>query len=508
VFRAATNAANGLWSDPRSGEWDERAVHPPAALATTKNSSRHVEWLRPGREILHYEQMARTIISIEYQIPGFSDVHYHYSSDQSLLDADVIVFQPIEFYEPHGKPSYDESASFTLKQATRHWKLELSTALEYGKTIFLIFRKFQNASFRTGNKEFKGARTIIYTEDYDNYRFLPLQLPPIVAKGGSGIVFKGNPVFATFWKEFRGHLKFESYLDIEIKDALFVTKTGERPIGAIFNVGKGKLVLLPPIDYDEDKFTKTGKGEEVHWTEEAIQFGSRLVEVFCGIDEALRANSGRTPPPAWVNDPEFVSAKEAEITVNIDTTAGQIESLIEKKGLLSSELEKETQLKDLLFETGRPLEAAVIMAFRVLGYSAEGYDDGELRLDQVIMSPDGERFIGECEGKDSVAINIDKYRQLEENIQTDLQKDDVQKPATGILFGNGFRLTPPEKRAEQFTQKCLASAKRGTILIRTMDLYPIVRYIQQSHDEKYAKRCRDAIAAGTGGIVQFPPITG
>jgi hypothetical protein len=450
--------------------------------------------------------MARTIISIEYEIPGFSDDHYEYSSDQSLLDADVIVFQPIEFDESYGKPSYDESGAFWLREATGHWKRELSTALEYGKTIFLIFRKFQNASLHTGNKDFKGARTINYYEPYDNYRFLPLQLPPIIAKGGSGVVFKGNPVFATFWKEFKGYLKFESYLDIEIKDALFVTKTGERPVGGIFNVGKGKLILLPPIDYDEDKFTEKEKGKKAHWTKEAIQFGRRLVEVFYGIDEALRANSGRTPAPAWANDPEFVSAKEAEILGNIDATAGQIESLIEKKGLLSSELGKERQLKDLLFETGKPLEAAVITALSVLGYSAEGYDDGELRLDQVIMSPDGERFIGECEGKDNAAINIDKYRQLEENIQTDLQKDNVEKPASGILFGNGFRLTLPKKRAEQFTQKCLTSAKRGTILIRTMDLYPIVKYIQQSRDENYVKQCRDAVAAGAGGIVQFPPV--
>jgi hypothetical protein len=450
--------------------------------------------------------MARTVISIEYQIPGFSDVCYYYSSDQSLLDADVIVFQPLEFDESDGKPSYDESAAFTLKEATRHWKRELATALEYGKTIFLIFRKFQKASFHTGNKEFKGGRTINYYEDYDNYRFLPLQLPPIVAKGGSGVVFKGNPIFATFWKELKEYLKFESYLDIEIKDALFVTKTGERPIGAIFNVGKGRLILLPPVEYDEDKFTKKGKGEEIHWTAEAVQFGNRLVESFLGIDEALRADSGRTVAPDWVNKPEFTSDRETEIVGKIDSTAGQIETLIEKKKLLSLELAKEKQLKDLLFETGKPLEAAVITALKALGYSAGGYDDGELRLDQVIKSPEGERFIGECEGKDNTAINIDKYRQLEENIQTDLQKDDVEKPATGILFGNGFRLTPPEKRPGQFTQKCLSSAKRGTILIRTMDLYPVVKYLQQSHDETYAKQCRDAIAAGTGSIVQFPPL--
>jgi len=143
-------------------------------------------------------------------------------------------------------------------------------------------------------------------------------------------------------------------------------------------------------------------------------------------------------------------------------------------------------------------------ALKALGYSAENYDDGELELDQVIVSPEGERFIGECEGKDNSAVNIDKFRQLSENIQADLQTENVDKPAIGILFGNGFRLTAPQDRQDQFTQKCLSSAKRGTILIRTMDLYPVVRYIRETNDQEYMRLCRDAILASLGSVVEFP----
>lgn len=148
----------------------------------------------------------------------------------------------------------------------------------------------------------------------------------------------------------------------------------------------------------------------------------------------------------------------------------------------------------------------MILALRVLGYSAENYHDGELELDQVIMSPEGDRFIGECEGKDNAAVNIDKFRQLSENIQSDLQREEVETPAVGILFGNGFRLVQPQDRQEQFTQKCLSSAKRGTILIRTMDLFPVVRYLQKTNDEDYKKACRDSVLAGMGRIVEFPPL--
>jgi predicted protein tyrosine phosphatase len=178
------------------------------------------------------------------------------------LDGDVIVFEPDRFYEGVSKPSFDESSAFKLKENTRHWHRELSTALEYAKTVFLMFRKFQNASVHTCATVLKGSRVVNYCEEYDNYRFLPIKLPQIIAKGGSEVVFKGNPAFATFWKEFKSYLKFESYLDGKVEDVLFVTKTGERPIGGIFNVGKGRLVLLPPIAYDTDKFTRKGKDNQ------------------------------------------------------------------------------------------------------------------------------------------------------------------------------------------------------------------------------------------------------
>ena len=70
-----------------------------------------------------------------------------------------------------------------------------------------------------------------------------------------------------------------------------------------------------------------------------------------------------------------------------------IRTLTEEEKSLRSNLENERRLKDLLFETGKSLEAAVTLALRILGYSAENYNDGTLELNQVIVSPEGERFI-------------------------------------------------------------------------------------------------------------------
>jgi len=51
-----------------------------------------------------------------------------------------------------------------------------------------------------------------------------------------------------------------------------------------------------------------------------------------------------------------------------------------------------------------------------------------------LVSPEGDRYIGEAEGKENKAVNIDKLGQLERNIQEDFARDEVQEPARGILL--------------------------------------------------------------------------
>lgn len=118
-------------------------------------------------------------------------------------------------------------------------------------------------------------------------------------------------------------------------------------------------------------------------------------------------------------------------------------------------------------------------------------------------------MIGESEGKDNNAIDISKFRQLETNIREDFEREEVDQHAKGLLFGNGFRLSVPSERAEQFTAKCLTNATRfGAALVRTADLYKVaVHLIDHPDDEYFKNACRAAIEDTVGGIVQLPDPT-
>jgi hypothetical protein len=323
------------------------------------------------------------------------------------------------------------------------------------------------------------------------------------------VEFTGNPIFSDFFKIFQKHLKYQLYFEKPSQaHVIFTGKDKSKILGAYFRVGIGNLVVLPYVDYNFDQFTKAKKdkkgGQQKYWTPEAGKFGNSLVAKLVQIDRDLRQDSEKTPPPEWSQAIDYSTKKETLLRDSIIAENEKISKINQQIKKLEKELSEEQVLKDLLFEKGKVLEHAVNTALRILGYQSENFNDGNLEIDHVITSPDGGRFIGECEGRDSSAISIDKFRQLEENIQSDLQREEVEEPALGILFGNGFRLTKPEDRAEQFTTKCLSSAKRGTILIRTSDLYKVARYLSENKDDEYAKECREAILAGKGSIVNFP----
>ena len=211
-----------------------------------------------------------------------------------------------------------------------------------------------------------------------------------------------------------------------------------------------------------------------------------------------------TPPPTWVGESQYRMLEESALDAQILDVQQQIEKLQAQKRELEQNLNRAGSLRRLLYEQGEPLEDAVLEALRLMGFTAEGYKVGESEFDAVFTSPEG-RFLGEAEGKDHRSINVDKYSQLERNLNEDFARDDVTEHAKGVLFGNGFRLTPPTEREEGFTEKCFSSARRtGVALVRTMDLYAPARYLKTHVNPDYAHRCREAIFATHGDVVLFP----
>jgi hypothetical protein len=265
----------------------------------------------------------------------------------------------------------------------------------------------------------------------------------------------------------------------------------------------GSLVLVPDIDFARDEFFEESD-DAFEWADEARRFAARMVSAVVALDKSLHASSDITPEPGWASDPIFALSEELDLRAELLESERRVEEAQRQKEHTQERLKSAGHLRALLYEKGKPLESAIIKALQLCGFVACSYKDAESEFDVVFESSEG-RLLGEAEGKDKKAINIDKLPQLAMNIHEDLQREEVNAPAKGVLFGNGYRLSPPGDREVQFTEKCVTAAKSSsTALVTASDLFAAARYLSAHSDETYAKRCREAILTGVG-IVELPP---
>jgi hypothetical protein len=463
---------------------------------------------------------ARKIVCVGFNIPGNDYEVLNLESDRSLLDADIILFQPSIPYDYYGvgedsfqgKLTLGQTGSFRAVEAARHWRAELKTAIESGKTVVVFLSKPVEVFVYTGEKQYSGTgrnrQVTNIVQPFSSYSFLPMTLTRVVPRGGEAIKIAGDlGPLAPYWAEFGPLSPYEVYVEGTFTKVLLTTRTGDMVVGALIRAGHGNLLLLPPIQYDEEAFTVYSDDGEESWSGEAISFGARLGAALVAMDRALRGERERTPAPSWTQGSEYRLPREAVLHAEIRDISAQVEQLQAARDSVTAELEKEGSLRRLLFETGEELEEAVVDALRTIGFQAQRYKEGESEFDVVFVSPEG-RFLGEVEGKDTKAINIDKLSQLERNVQEDFAREEVTEPAKGVLFGNAFRLgAPSERSAAFFTEKCLLGARRsGIALVRTPDLFPVVRYLRETADPSFAAACRQAIYSARGEIVTFAAI--
>jgi len=459
----------------------------------------------------------RKILTIGFEISSDDTEYCDFKSNISLLDWDIILFKPTitEFmsYSSHfqGKPSLSDTVSFKLKECCEHWRREIKDSFESGKTIVVFLSDLEEMYIDTGRREYSGTgrnqKTTRMVDLYDNYKSIPATLKPIKTKGSAiKLAARGSEIISSYWRNFESYSQYKVILSAENIPACLLTKTGDKPVGAIFRSknSAGAIVLVPDIDFYKKEFFEEKDNEEV-WTEDADGFAARMIHDVVSLDKALKSIGELTPEPEWSKSTEFVLNIESKTRSELLIVEEGLEKLQAKKEELLDELKKSGRLRNLLFEKGKPLENAIIDGLEILGFNTSQYHDSESEFDVVFESHEG-RLIGEAEGKDNKPINVDKLRQLSMNIHEDLARDDVVKPAKAVLFGNAFRLEPLNQRKDPFTDKCISAAiSASTALVFTPDLFKVALYLTNNKDSIYASKCRKAII-NAAGRVEFPKL--
>ena len=475
----------------------------------------------------------KTIFTIACGIPGGFGEYVPFDTKVSLLDADIILFSPaFGFYfgqeDYRGKPSLPDTPSFNLQSSIVHWHRELDTVLKAGKNVFILMNAPKEVYVSTGERKYQKTGQQRIVRLLSNYELLPFSIEVVESNGSLMTLHPGERILRDFWRNFGQYSTYKCFIKESngIKP-LVVTRHGDQIVGGVIKTKDGgSLVLLPWVElYNEEFFVDGGYeiresaelghdiydeyiDDEEQWTPKAKGWGRQFLDALESLDKALRSETELTPIPQWARDDRFRTYQEAVLSEQLLRNQSRISELEKERVTIEENLEGAEYLKPLLYEQGHALEQAVLAAMKLLGFEAYSYHDSDSEFDVVLECDEG-RCIGEVEGRDSRAIGIDKMRQLEVNILEDFDRDEVSKPAKGILLGNAFRLEPPSDRpAEHFTTKCFSAAERNrTALIRTCDLFHVAKALADKPNEQFAASCREAILNTEGKEVEFPTVS-
>lgn len=469
----------------------------------------------------------KEILTIDCELPGGYGTHEGFYAQRSLMDADLVLLRTTSLSLPYlnsdtfrGKPSLSERASFRVKQSIEHWRREIKDAVEAGKTVFVLLGHLDEVYARTGKKEFSGTgRSRVGTdlvELLSNYDVLPFQEMKIVHSEGEAMILQqGESLLKEYWANYGKESQYCVYFEnSDTCTTLVTTRNGQRIVSLLYRESSGgALVALPWLDLAKDEFFNDedeelyDEDDDVAWTTDAKKWGLKYFQILSSIDDAIKKTDDAEPIPPWASDENFMTYQERKLGKELSENKIKIEKLQEKQKETALNLENAAFLRPLLYAQGQSLEEAILRAMRILGFKANHFRDADSEFDSVLECSEG-RIIGEAEGKDRRPINIDKMRQLLINMMEDFAREEVTEEATGALFGNAYRLTPPSERPpSQFTTKCAQTAEaHAIVLIPTCDLFDVAKTLVDRPDEDFAAECRKAIFAAKGGEVQFPSI--
>src|SRR5688572_12323003 len=102
------------------------------------------------------------IFTVGFDLPGDEFESVNFDSDATLLDADIILFEPTlgnaTGYESYnGKTLLNEYSSFSAKQHLDHWRSEIVAAVKAGKLVIVYLAKPRDCYRHTGQKQHSGT---------------------------------------------------------------------------------------------------------------------------------------------------------------------------------------------------------------------------------------------------------------------------------------------------------------------------------------------------------------
>lgn len=299
-----------------------------------------------------------------------------------------------------------------------------------------------------------------------------------VDRMGKEIVFveQSHP-FSKYFYAYKSQIHFECMIESLEKMEQFLKAIARNKVQEIISceidIKGGKIIFIPP-NLSQDPKKEAG--------------------VLLGCIGGVFEYGIETPPPPWII--KYSLPNENKNMAKLEQLNKKISGFQKERQKLEEEQINIEKFKRLLYEKGkRTLEPLVREAFKLIGFNVLNPDKYKEEYDLYIKEKDL-TIIGEIEGTDNSPIDIDKYRQLLDYIESEQDKGAKCK---GILIGNAYKDINPIERQEQFSQHAIKRCEnREFCRITTYQLFEIVKKIFSGIDgPKLEKLRKDIIDCNT-----------
>lgn len=433
---------------------------------------------------------------------------YDFSSDITLLDYDIVIIDmnfvnkeySIKTDVINGKQRrfqgnilIEDDDSFKLKADLQRRKKQILDVLETGKTILIIPPDEFLYAIYTGQKEWSGTgknRKATHMVAIENILdILPFELTIESKNVGEKIEIVENTPFTPLFEKNEIQYYYNAFLEIEsdIVFPLAYARNTKKIIAANLKVGKGNLMIIPPV-LDRDIYS------QISDTKYRVIF-NKFLHTLDEVHEDLKINISDYNLPSWSN--KYNIFDEHKIIDSIDSIDQQIMELNEKKESQKSDLVKIQKYKLLLTASGEQLEKIVHQVMIELGFEAK--DSETNRADGIFIYNDNPVVI-EIKGVSKSAAEK-HVAQLEKWVAEYFAK--TNKHPKGILIANTFRNKDISERKERnFPTQMLAYAKkREHCLLTTTQL--LCLYVECTNSPEIKDDLIDELLSTVGDYEKF-----
>lgn len=291
--------------------------------------------------------------------------------------------------------------------------------------------------------------------------------------------------------------------------------SNDESIGFINQEKQKCCLLIPQINFQKILHIRYNAfvnpdSEESKKTLNTLQNG--FLKALISLYNSTHQGNAYEEEPVWLMDNDsYKTNEELEKEETIRQNKLKIVEIEQANNQLKQDCLQIGQLRYLLFGHDKPLENAVNYALQILGAESAEYKntDANLQIDNLIHYS-GITILGEDKGHEGYANN-DDINQLIGNhgAYYDIECNETEDVPKAVLFVNSERkneLSLRNKRNCCSDKVIKLSKSHKTPIVWTPNLFEIAKYVKNTGDSEFAKRCLDTIIQSDGGIVDFPNI--